>query len=1042
MRKIFYVVLSVLLVAITSCSKYDDSELKDRLDDHENRIQAIETILVTVNSQIGSIQNLLNTIQQGDWITSVTPTTDGYTINFAKGSPIVIKNGTNGTNGSDGANGSNGVDGSTPVMGIGVSGGVYYWNVTQNGITNWITDSEGNKIPTTGVNGSNGANGTNGTNGAPGTDGSDGITPQFQIAGGKWEVSYDNGMTWIVLGVATGSDGANGSNGSNGATPIFQYNAETGELFVHFGDEKWELVGNIKGENGADGNDGTNGSNGSNGIDGITPEFKVEGENLWVSFDKSSTWKDLGSIKGDKGEKGETGFAPVLGVDAAGYWTIITSEGGTATRLKDINNNDVLAKVTDTPFSLETAVIGSYLQFTFHDESGTVIRVPFVQPFDISVTEAVEFVILTPAAGLSETFTVVMKHVNQSNYLSLRADVQGRAGNASDVHTRAVGAGWDVEVGAPTFTAGQAQTTLKITSPLSTPTGSSYDNANLTLTVLGRDGRTSTATFVLKVGANQLLHILPNDPNFVNGVYTIPSNSIASGAGMITLAFDDKNYAPSDFAKNLTIVIPDGFDLPIDVDFDLVVNKNINLSIASQEYREVIRLIDSHLTSTSVKLESLDINLPSSSLHIMENYVITGTSNIVTGSGTFTLDKKSSMNNLFVKGGRALIFGELTTLDVSGVGTEVFIDNSKVSKFWFKSSDISNFNTSNGFQGFDVMQLLGRIDIAILGEVLTAISNSGLIDLGGLDLDGLFNGTGGIDLGFLTELLNLKFYYAGAATNFDNPYVKANFSSLKGVEYNLLSGTSRYTASLPKAGLTTLPVLKQLNNFKEGTNPFAKQFGIDPSMANIVPTFYAASDNFSMQGIIDLLDMYYSIVALVEVIESIGAVEYIQSLYDGTLWSVKYGITNPIVLANIPRRENYPSGTIGTIQYNGACVSWAAAAGVSTNQIVAIIADMAMKSVVDAAIGAFVEDLDPEVIVAVMGSLTEITALLETVTPMIETIYKPIKEVDAFLNSLKSHNPWSYSGGLKSTDKFTGLEAAFSINANGLPVVINNSYTK
>ena len=47
--------------------------------------------------------------------------------------------------------------------------------------------------------------GQNGLNGYNGKDGKDGLTPLLRInpATNLWEVSYDNGITWTVLGTNT-----------------------------------------------------------------------------------------------------------------------------------------------------------------------------------------------------------------------------------------------------------------------------------------------------------------------------------------------------------------------------------------------------------------------------------------------------------------------------------------------------------------------------------------------------------------------------------------------------------------------------------------------------------------------------------------------------------------------------------------------------------------------------------------------------------------------------------------------------------------------
>jgi uncharacterized protein (TIGR02145 family) len=103
------------------------------------------------------------------------------------------------------------------------------------------------------LNGVAGKNGLNGTNGTNGNDGENGVTPQLRINAETnfWEVSYDNGTTWISTNVlATGPQGENGINGTNG-------------------------------------NDGEN---------GVTPQLRINTEtNHWeVSYDNGATWSDMG----------------------------------------------------------------------------------------------------------------------------------------------------------------------------------------------------------------------------------------------------------------------------------------------------------------------------------------------------------------------------------------------------------------------------------------------------------------------------------------------------------------------------------------------------------------------------------------------------------------------------------------------------------------------------------------------------------------------------------------------------------------------------
>ena len=240
MKRILFLTTMVVALLFGGCAQeFDDSEIWDKLDNHESRITALEELCRQMNTNISSLQTIVSALQNNDYVTSVVPVLDngktiGYTINFSKSNPVTIYHGKDGQNGTNGTNGVDGKDGSTPVIGVKMDDdGVYYW--TLNG--EWLTDKNGNKIKAVGTDGKDGANGANGENG---THGKDGITPQLKIEEGYWLISYDNGATWTKLGKATGEDGAQGPQGEQG----------------------------MQGPQGEQGNDGAQGPQGEAGING------------------------------------------------------------------------------------------------------------------------------------------------------------------------------------------------------------------------------------------------------------------------------------------------------------------------------------------------------------------------------------------------------------------------------------------------------------------------------------------------------------------------------------------------------------------------------------------------------------------------------------------------------------------------------------------------------------------------------------------------------------------------------------------------------
>ena len=226
---------------------YNDSALTGRVDDLENRVSKLEELCKQMNTNISSLQALVNALQDNDYITGVTPITKdgetiGYTISFAQSASITIYHGEDGKDGQDGKPGEDGNDGSTPIIGVKQdTDGVYYW--TLNG--DWLTDDSGNRIQAEGRDGADGKpgedgndgqdgkpgeNGQDGQDGKPGEDGKDGITPQLKIEDGYWYVSYNDGASWTQLGKATGDKGEPGEPGQAGG--IFKDVEETDDSVI------------------------------------------------------------------------------------------------------------------------------------------------------------------------------------------------------------------------------------------------------------------------------------------------------------------------------------------------------------------------------------------------------------------------------------------------------------------------------------------------------------------------------------------------------------------------------------------------------------------------------------------------------------------------------------------------------------------------------------------------------------------------------------------------------------------------------------------
>ena len=212
--------VAMMMLPAACADDYDDSALWDKVNDHEERLAALEKWQEQTNQSIAAMQELLNTT---DMITGVSAVSEGgqtvgYTITFLHSDPITIYNGAKGADGEDGA------DGQTPQIGLAqAADGNWYW--TLNGET--LTDADGNPIRANGLDGADGADGEDGATGPEGPQGNDGTsapTPQIllgsnipasgtvQTDGGTtiadaWYLSVDGGATWYRV---SGKDGTNG----------------------------------------------------------------------------------------------------------------------------------------------------------------------------------------------------------------------------------------------------------------------------------------------------------------------------------------------------------------------------------------------------------------------------------------------------------------------------------------------------------------------------------------------------------------------------------------------------------------------------------------------------------------------------------------------------------------------------------------------------------------------------------------------------------------------------------------------------------------
>ena len=169
-------------------------------------------------------------------------------------------------------------------------------------------------------------------NGAKGEKGETGTTPQLKISEDNlWHVSYDNGETWVSLGVkATGDTGAAGKDGVNGLTPHI---GENGNWWV--GDTDTGVLAK-----------GLKGDTGDKGADGVSPTATVtqtdNGAEFTVTDVNGTTTATIkNGTNGKDGAPGANGVSPTVQVE--------TIDGGHRVTFTDASDSHVVDVLDGKP---------------------------------------------------------------------------------------------------------------------------------------------------------------------------------------------------------------------------------------------------------------------------------------------------------------------------------------------------------------------------------------------------------------------------------------------------------------------------------------------------------------------------------------------------------------------------------------------------------------------------------------------------------------------------------------------------------------------
>lgn len=264
------------LLSLVSCTEYDEVAMWNKNEDMGSRLAALKELCSQLNTNIVSLQQIVEALQGNDYVTGVVPVVEngetvGYTISFSKSGPVTIYHGKKGENGQNGT---------TPVIGVEQdTDGLYYWTLDGE----WLTDDEGSKILAQGMAGKS-----------------------------AYELAVEKGYRgtldeWLAS--------LNGSNGDDGKS-AYELAVENGYQGT---EEEW--LASLKG------------SAGDQGDDGVTPKLEVRDDGYWyISYDNGQTWNKLGPATGDPGEDGDSMFSDI-DVSDPDYLVLTLAETGASIKL-------------------------------------------------------------------------------------------------------------------------------------------------------------------------------------------------------------------------------------------------------------------------------------------------------------------------------------------------------------------------------------------------------------------------------------------------------------------------------------------------------------------------------------------------------------------------------------------------------------------------------------------------------------------------------------------------------------------------------------
>ena len=195
----------------------------------------------------------------------------------------------------------------------------------------------------------------------------DGIVSVDDLPGGQgYSVKFVSGKVIFLY---------NGKNGEDGVTPMISVKKDSDGKYYWTVDGEWLLVDGEKVR--ADGDDGADGK------EGVTPQFKIEGDFWYVSYDNGKSWKKLGKASGNDGNDAIT---PQFKIEDS-YWYVSYDNGKSWTKLGKAsgdNGRDGVDGKNGDAFFKSVTINDGYVVFVMNDADQTTLRIPLARTAAVS----------------------------------------------------------------------------------------------------------------------------------------------------------------------------------------------------------------------------------------------------------------------------------------------------------------------------------------------------------------------------------------------------------------------------------------------------------------------------------------------------------------------------------------------------------------------------------------------------------------------------------------------------------------------------------